>query len=362
MTAVNINKKSFINIEKYTLIASLFYYIYCVFIGKSMPYGLIFVFTACLINLFNDKFYAGRLKLSSVNHLLPLAVASITRGNLMQKAIDGPKLLNFIIISCLSLIPFFLLITGKAKEAPSKKKNIMIVKIRIIVQIAFFTLYAAVSAYTWICGAKTELFFWGMVNVFTVAFAPFLFGRALCGWICPNATMQDGLYKHMNYKRPIEKLPRAVEAQTKSCAMNISGEIDKSAPYLPFTLLLVWFPMFFAETIFDLTPKPWYDTGFLYGLVILSIFFPWRKFCTYFCWFSSYRTLVSQNSMWRIRFNKHNCKNCKVCLAEKDCPFHIDIRNQEFEMPATCCLCFNCMNTCPHKDVITFRAKREKKS
>lgn len=359
---MNINRKTFIDIEKYTLITALLYYVFCVFIYKSMSYGLVFVFTACFINLFHEKFFAGRLKLAALNHLLPLLAALVTYGYAMEKADHGSRLLVFIVIVCLSLIPFSLLITSKALETPSRKKNILILKIRIIVQVTFFTIYTAASAYTWICGAKTELFFWGMVNVFTVALIPFLFGRGICGWICPNATMQDGLYKHLNHKRPIEKLPESIEAQSKTCAMNISGKIDKSAPYLPFTLLLMWFPMFFLETVFDLTPKMWYATSFLYGLVILSILFPWRKFCTYFCWFSSYRTLVAHNSIWRIHFNKQNCKNWKICLAEKDCPFHIDIRNQEHEMPASCCLCFNCMNACPHSGVITFRAPKTLKA
>ena len=355
---MNIDKKRFINIQKYTLICALIYYVFCVFIYKSISYGLIFVLTACFLNLFYEKFYSGRLKLAAINHLLPLLVASITYGNLMDKTGHGSKLISYIIVACFSLLPFVLLITGKPQEAASKRKTILVVKIRIAVQITVFTLYAALSAHTWIMGTKSELFFWGMVNVFTVAFAPFLFGRAMCGWICPNATMQDGLYKHLDYKRPIESLPQAIEAQSSACAMNISGEVDKSAPYLPFTLLLVWFPMFFAETVFDLTAKMRYPTAFLYGLVILSILFPWRKFCTYFCWFSSYRCLVGQNSMWRIKFNKNNRKNCKVCLAEEACPFNIDIRNQESEMPATCCLCFNCMNSCPQKDVITFKSRK----
>ena len=50
----------------------------------------------------------------------------------------------------------------------------------------------------------------------------------------------------------------------------------------------------------------------------------------------------------------HKCKQCKVCQAEKACPFYIDIRNQDNEMPATCCLCFSCMEACPFEGVITY--------
>jgi hypothetical protein len=116
--------------------------------------------------------------------------------------------------------------------------------------------------------------------------------------------------------------------------------------------------MFFLETMFNLTEAFWYPTAFVYGLFILSLLMPWRKMCTYFCWWSSYRCLAGQNSLWRLRFNKTECRDCKVCQAEAECPFHIDIRNQECEMPATCCLCFGCMNACPSQGAITFRRPR----
>jgi polyferredoxin len=111
----------------------------------------------------------------------------------------------------------------------------------------------------------------------------------------------------------------------------------------------------------DLTVKLWYPTAFVYPLIVLSAFLPWRKLCTHFCWLSSYRCQAGQNSLWRIRFNKTACKQCKVCLAEKACPFYIDICNQDNEMPATCCLCFSCIDACPFDGVLTFtRAKEEK--
>jgi len=183
----------------------------------------------------------------------------------------------------------------------------------------------------------------------------------LCGWICPNATLQDGLLKNLNYRRPISRLPKAIEEQSHSSAMYLSKEIDKKAPFLPATLLMSWLPMFFIETVFDLTQVSLYNIIFMYGLFFLSFVFPWRKLCTHFCWLSSYRGLAGQGSLWRIRYNKSKCKNCKVCQAEQVCPFHIDIHNQDNEMPATCCLCFSCMEACPFESVITFRRSKEEK-
>jgi polyferredoxin len=250
---------------------------------------------------------------------------------------------------------------GKTEEKPPKKERLPIVSFRTVVQTALFMAWASVTAFAFIKGTRPDLFFWAMFHVGTVAILPFLFGRVLCGWLCPNATMQDALYKNMDYKRPISKLPKAIDEQSHTARMNTSGEIDKRAPLIPATLLMCWFPMFFAETVFDLTQVAWYPVAFMYGLIVLSVFMPWRKMCTHFCWLSSYRCIAGHGSLWRIRFNKSKCRNCKRCLAEEACPFYIDIRNQDNEMPVTCCLCFSCMEACPFDDVITFRRAPEEK-
>jgi len=355
---MNINKNVFATIEKYTLIFSLLFYLICIFILKSMPFALPFIFSACFINLFHQKFYSCRLKLAALNHLIPVAVMIASRFSLLEQLASGKNLVHTFIILSFSMVPFLLLLSGKTIEKPSKKKTILVVKVRILVQVTIFTAYATFSAYAWILGSKAELFFWGLTNVLTVAILPFICGRALCGWICPNATMQDGLYKNLTFARLINKLPKSIEEQSHTCGMNISGEIDKNAPYLPFTLLLSWCWLFLVEMLFDLTTYNWYPTALLYGLFTFSLLLPWRKFCTYFCPLSGNRCMAGQNSIWRIKFNKQNCRNCNICAAERACPFNIDITNQETEMPATCCLCFNCMDACPYNDVITIKRQK----
>lgn len=357
---MEITKERFINIHKYLLFAGIFLYLYSLFISKSLQLGTIFVLSVCCFNLLQLRFFVGRPRLAAHTWLLPLTIAIFTSSILMEKEPGGSRVFYTSIVVLLSLTPLFLLATGKAVEKPSHRPRLEIVNFRIIVQTLIFTLYLSVSAATWILGSKVELLFWGMFHVFTVAIFPFLFGRVLCGWLCPNAILQDALHKNLNYKRPLSKLPKAIEEQSHTQAMYIR-EGDKTAPFFPFTLLLAWFPMFFTETVFDLTPVPWYPTAFLYSLFICSFLFPWRKLCTHFCWLSSYRGLAGQTSLWRIRFNKSKCRECKVCLAEEVCPFYIDIRNQDNEMPATCCLCFSCMEVCPGEGCITFRRAKEEK-
>lgn len=359
---MNITRERFVAINKYALIIAIFIYLIGVFTPiKYLQPGILFVFGAGFFCLLHIQYFLGRLKLAAHIWMIPLAITFLTTSIPLEKEPTGNNLFYALTV-LVSLIPCILLICGQTEEKPSKKQRLKIISIRTVVQCCVFMIWTSVTSFAFIKGTRPDLMFWAMFHVFTVAVFPFLFGRLLCGWLCPNATMQDALYKNMTYKRPIANLPSAIDEQSHTCAMNISGEVDKKAPLLPATLLLSWFPMFFLETVFDLTGVDWYPVSFMYGLIILSLLFAWRKMCTHFCWLSSYRGLAGQNSLWRIRYNKSKCRNCKRCLAEEACPFYINICGQDNEMPATCCLCFSCMEACPFDDVITFRRAPEEKA
>jgi hypothetical protein len=364
---MHVSKQTFVNINKYALVTAILVYFIGVFTPCKVLYpGLIFVFGAGFFCLFHQRYFYGRLKLAALVWLLPLAVTCLTSTLPLKE--ESSKLSNvfFVLTGSLCLLSFLLLMIGTTDEKPSVKPRLKIVSSRIVVQITVFMIWLWVTALVYIRGVdfyttnRPDLLFWGIFHVFTAALLPFLIGRALCGWLCPNATMQDGLYKNMHFKRPISQLPKAIDEQSHTCAMNISGPYDKSAPCFPATLLLIWFIVFNVETIWDLTYEPWWPMFvYMFGLMICSLLLPWRKVCTLFCWLSGYRALAAQVSLWRLRFNRSNCKDCKICQAEKSCPFFIDIRNQDNEMPATCCLCFSCMESCLFEGVITFSRAKE---
>lgn len=359
---MTITKERFIAINKYLLLAALSLYVIGVFTPvKYLQPGLIFVFGAAFFCLLHIKYFACRLKHAAHIWLFPFMMTLISYPLPLSNPPGVNNISFYALTLMISLIPFALFMFGRTEEKPAKKERLPIVSFRTVFQTTLFMAWASVTSFAFIKGTRPDLFFWAMFHVSTVALLPFLFGRVICSWICPNATMQDGLYKNMGFKRPIPRLPKAIEEQSHTCAMNLSGEVDKRAPLLPATLLMCWFPLFFLETVFDLTRVAWYPVAFMYGLIILSPLFPWRKMCTHFCWLSSYRALAGHGSLWRIRFDKSKCKFCKKCAAEEVCPFYIDIRNQDNEMPATCCLCFSCMEACPFEGVITFTRSAEEK-
>ena len=349
-----IAKASYVKINKWALFSAIFLYLIGLFTPlKYLQPGLLFVFFAGFFCLFHKDYFAPKPKLAAHLWLVPLGLTLLTMNAPLTKG-DGQPVL-FVLSLLTSLMPFVLLICATSEEKPARKPRLKVVTIRTVVQCSIFMIWASVTSFCFIKGTRPDMLFWGMFHVFTVVMFPAFFGRLICGWICPNATLQDGLYKNMSFKRPIENLPRAIDAQSSTACMNISGKADARAPLFPATLLISWFPMFFAETIWDLTAVTWYPIAFMYGLFLCSLLFKWRKMCTHFCWLSSYRGINCHNSLWRIRYNRSKCKNCKVCQAEKACPFYIDIRNQDNEMPATCCLCFSCMEACPFEGVITYK-------
>jgi polyferredoxin len=367
---MNISRQTFINLNKYMIVGAIVIYFIGVFTPvKFLQPGLLFVFGAGFFCLLHINYFCCRLKHAAHLWLFPLIMTLVWYPLALRKDPAADNMLLYIITLLLSVIPVLAFMFGRTEEQAAKKQRLPIVSFRSVVQVAFFLGWLSVTAFVYIRGAdyytdtRPDLMFWGLFHVATAAFLPFLVGRVLCSWMCPNATMQDALFKNMSHARPLSfLLPQSVEKQSCSTAMTLSGKIDKTAPYMPFTLLLLWFIVFNVETIWDLTQEPWWPAiAYMFLLMAVSFLMPWRKLCTHYCWLSGYRAFIGQNSLWRIRYNKSKCKQCKRCLAEEACPFFIDICNQDSEMPATCCLCFSCMEACPFEGVITFRRPEEEK-
>jgi len=367
---MTIPRERFITINKYAVLAAIVLYCIGVFTPvKVLQPGILFVFGAGFFCLLHQRYFMGRLKLAAHVWLIPLFITCLTSAIPLEREPHGNSILFFVLTFTNSFIPFFAFMFGTTDEKPSTKQRLTIVSVRSVILVLMYMLWLSVTSFVYIRGVdyyttnRPDLLFWGIFHVLTAAIFPFIIGRVLCSWLCPNAVMQDALYKNMNFKRPIQKLPQAIDEQSHTCAMSISGVFDKTSPYLPFTLLLTWFIVFNIETIWDLTREPWWPVFFyMFALMVCSLLLPWRKLCTHFCWLASgARAIGGQGSLWRIRFNKSKCRNCKMCQAEEACPFYIDIRNQDNEMPASCCLCFSCMEACPVEGVISFRRAREEK-
>jgi len=261
---MNISRQAFINVNKYMIVAALVIYFIGVFTPvKFLQPGLLFVFGAGFFCLLHINYFCCRLKHAAHLWLFPLIMTLVWYPLALRKDPAADNMLLYIITLLLSVIPVLAFMFGRTEEQAAKKERLPVVSFRTVVQVAFFLGWLSVTAFVYIRGVdyytdtRPDLMFWGLFHVATAAFLPFLIGRVLCSWMCPNATMQDALFKNMSHTRPLSfLLPKSVEKQSCSTAMTLSGKIDKTAPYMPFTLLLLWFIVFNIETIWDLTQEP----------------------------------------------------------------------------------------------------------
>lgn len=201
---------------------------------------------------------------------------------------------------------------------------------------------------------KASLYVFGLLSMFGV-----VFGRFICGWMCPFGFVQDLLYKI-----PVRRKRR-----------NLPGH--KRLKYLRYVVLAL-FVLILPSVVTDVTGtgKPWFceyicpsgtlfagipllitnkalrsATGFLFSwkmLILLSIIFlsilVYRPFCKYLCPLGAFYGLFNPVSVYRLKIDENLCDSCRVC--QDVCP--MDIRTFQTPNSTECIRCGKCMQACPH--------------
>ncbi len=173
-----------------------------------------------------------------------------------------------------------------------------------------------------------------------------LFGRMMCGWICPFGWLQDKL---AGLRRNHWRLPRWLGY----------------ARYVILVALVFVVPYMVSEPWFcKLCPQGALQGGWLQPIVnpavrsgigafwwlkqaILVVFlvlmiFIRRPFCRTSCALGAFFSLFQRYSLWRIDFDRSKCVDCLWCVAA--CPAGIDPRK---EVNSHACIgCLECTG-CP---------------
>ncbi|MEG2731898.1 MAG: 4Fe-4S binding protein [Clostridium sp.] len=185
-----------------------------------------------------------------------------------------------------------------------------------------------------------------------------IFGRFICGWLCPFGLFQDLIYKIplMNKKK------------------NMPGH--RYLKYLKYVILVV-FVIVLPITVVGITGmgQPWFckyicPSGTLMGgipLIILDstlrsavgFLFTWkvfllivtivlsmkyyRPFCKYICPLGAIYGIFNPIALYRFRVDENQCIGCKAC--QKACGMDIPV----WEKPnsAECIRCGDCKAVCP---------------
>ena len=200
---------------------------------------------------------------------------------------------------------------------------------------------------------RISLYVFGMLSALGV-----IFGRLICGWMCPF-----GLFQDLLHKIPITKKIK-----------NLPGH--KYLKYLRYVILIV-FPLLLVSIVTDLTgtSDPWFcewicPSGMLFGGIPLVLVneslreaaggrFIWklivllactltaikvyRPFCKYICPLGAIYGLFNPISSYRLVVDKEKCVSCGMC--QKACG--MDIKTFETPNSMDCIRCGSCIAACP---------------
>lgn len=202
-----------------------------------------------------------------------------------------------------------------------------------------------------------SLYIIGLMSLFGV-----IFGRMICGWLCPFGLIQDLLYKIPSKK------------------IKVNERVHHKLKYLKYVLLIVLviiFPMFLVNE-FGMSPPYFCEyicpvgtleagiplismndslKGAIGGLFIWKVFLListivaaiaiYRPFCKYICPLGAFYALFNKVSFYNYQVDQEKCKSCGSCA--KKCGMNI----QTYKNPNSpeCIRCGKCVKVCSAKAI-----------
>ena len=199
-----------------------------------------------------------------------------------------------------------------------------------------------------------------------------IFGRFVCGWLCPFGLLQDLLHKIPFHKK----------------IKTFKG--DKLLRNLKYVILLV-FVIILPMCLVDITGlgEPWFckficpagtleggipltvmneslrkALGFLWAwkfvilvlILVLSVII-YRPFCKYLCPLGGVYSLFNGISVFRLRFDENKCVSCNKC--SKVCKMNVDpTKNPDH---TECIRCGLCVEACPTNALTSGFVNQQKK-
>lgn len=184
-----------------------------------------------------------------------------------------------------------------------------------------------------------------------------LFGRFICGWLCPFGLAQDLLYK-IPFPRERKNLPGhqwlvrvkylVLVILVILLPMVVTGEFGQRSPWFcqylcPSGTLMAGLPLVASSPALQET------AGFLFGwkvavllLLLLLAIGVYRPFCKYLCPLGAVYSFFNSVACYRYRV-EDTCIQCGKC--QEACK--MDIRTWKQPNSPECIRCGDCIRACP---------------
>jgi len=187
-----------------------------------------------------------------------------------------------------------------------------------------------------------------------------LFGRVVCGFLCPFGWFQELLHKIPTKKFSTKKLHILIYLKYMILIifvivlpMTIINEVGMGDPFFckyicPAGILEGGIPLSIANDSIraSLGELFTWKSCILLGVITLAVFF-YRPFCKWICPLGAFYALFNKISVYRLHVDQNKCTACGACSHV--CKMDVDV----FRTPnhAECIRCGDCIQTCPHQAI-----------
>jgi len=193
-----------------------------------------------------------------------------------------------------------------------------------------------------------------LMVVASVVVSGLLFGRFLCGWVCPMGFLQDLLHR---IPGPKIRLPRFLTfgkyAFLAISVVAVAWFLGKESGLFyckicPTASLQVVIPTMIADGDWQVAGARALRLGILAVVLVLAVL-NHRAFCKVMCPVGAMTALAGRRSLLAVRMNADKCLRCKAC--DRACPMDVKVEackdtGRRINGDPECVECLTCESVC----------------